>query len=88
MGLVGVEPTRGFPQRILSPRRLPFPPQPHLGYSNRVLTRVKCFSDFLYGFDIVSPQIISKSKSGRVGWMDWSSLDARVSHAHASTSPS
>ena len=28
MGLVGVEPTRGRPQRILSPRRLPFPPQP------------------------------------------------------------
>lgn len=30
VGTVGLEPTRDFSQRILSPLRLPIPPRPHL----------------------------------------------------------
>ena len=30
VGTVGLEPTRDFSQRILSPLRLPIPPRPHV----------------------------------------------------------
>ena len=38
VGTVGLEPTRDFSQRILSPLRLPIPPWPHYGGSDRIWT--------------------------------------------------
>ena len=38
VGTVGLEPTRDFSQRILSPLRLPIPPRPHIGGSDRICT--------------------------------------------------
>ena len=37
VGTVGLEPTRDFSQRILSPLRLPIPPRPHvIGGSDQI----------------------------------------------------
>ena len=37
VGTVGLEPTRDFSQRILSPLRLPIPPRPHvIGDSDQI----------------------------------------------------
>ena len=68
VGTVGLEPTRDFSQRILSPLRLPIPPRPHVnGGSDQIRTddhrvAVYCLTTWLRNRNLL---IINKRWWGR-----------------------